>query len=297
VTIVHHNTVLADTVARRITRSPPGQRWVAGPLPGSVVGVGWGAGYDWCSVTPGVALATVVERGSADWVAQEGQGTNHAGSTMVLDAGTLHRGWGQRDSVWAMLFVPRPAFDALAGRRVGAIQAAQVDDRLLREALLGLVDMGLERRTGSAARDAGRALAEAVAANLEVTAASAMTVGPTDLATRVREAIDATYRDTLPLDELVRPLGVTVETAIRAFTRRFGVSPHQYRIQRRLSRAAEALARNAPVTEVAFDEGFADGAHLSRLFKRQFHVTPQRFRGACAGQVPGRGAYSEIATQ
>jgi AraC family transcriptional regulator len=55
---------------------------------------------------------------------------------------------------------------------------------------------------------------------------------------------------------------------------------------RRLDRARRLLAETAmPAKEVAAACGFADQAHLTRLFARRFGVTPSAFRKA----GPGRG--------
>ena len=53
-----------------------------------------------------------------------------------------------------------------------------------------------------------------------------------------------------------------------------GLTPHEYRTQRRLRHARQLIARGAPLAEVAADSGFADQSHMNRLFLRAFGYTP-----------------------
>ncbi len=68
-----------------------------------------------------------------------------------------------------------------------------------------------------------------------------------------------------------------------AFARRFrrctGISPTDWRQRRRVELAAAALAGGSDaLASIACDVGFADQAHLSRVFKRQTGLTPGGFR-------------------
>ena len=47
---------------------------------------------------------------------------------------------------------------------------------------------------------------------------------------------------------------------------------------RRLDRAAALLRGGAPLADVALDTGFADQAHLTRMFKAAHGVPPARHR-------------------
>jgi len=56
-----------------------------------------------------------------------------------------------------------------------------------------------------------------------------------------------------------------------------GTSPYRYLLMRRLGYAREQIARRRPLVEVAFDAGFADQAHFTRMFKAAFGITPARY--------------------
>ena len=84
-----------------------------------------------------------------------------------------------------------------------------------------------------------------------------------------------------PLD--IAALAESAHLSPKHFARCFrdvvGVPPMAYLQAMRLSHARAALATTAtPVTNVATDHGFADGAHFSRAFKRQYGVSPSTFR-------------------
>ncbi|HMG95582.1 MAG TPA: helix-turn-helix transcriptional regulator [Gemmatimonadaceae bacterium] len=54
-----------------------------------------------------------------------------------------------------------------------------------------------------------------------------------------------------------------------------GVAPHQYLLHLRLERSRRMLdAENASLADVAQRAGFADQAHFTRFFKREYGVTP-----------------------
>lgn len=63
-----------------------------------------------------------------------------------------------------------------------------------------------------------------------------------------------------------------------------GVTPHQYLVRSRLRHAARLLADDdRPVTDVAFEVGFADLSNFVRTFHRAAGVSPRGFRQAAKG--------------
>ena len=65
---------------------------------------------------------------------------------------------------------------------------------------------------------------------------------------------------------------------LRAFARETGATPHAYLLQRRVGLARRLLAGGSTPANAALQAGFADQSHLTRAFRRQFGVTPARFR-------------------
>jgi AraC-like DNA-binding protein len=69
---------------------------------------------------------------------------------------------------------------------------------------------------------------------------------------------------------------------LRVFRAEMGLPPHAYLIQLRLARAKALLIDGVPPANVAAQVGCADQAHLTRLLKRTFGVTPGAVAGASA---------------
>jgi len=72
----------------------------------------------------------------------------------------------------------------------------------------------------------------------------------------------------------------------RAFRNSFGEPPHEYVIRRRVERAQGLmLSTNKTLTDIAAECGFADQAHLTRLFRRLSGESPAAWRRARAHPV------------
>jgi len=81
----------------------------------------------------------------------------------------------------------------------------------------------------------------------------------------------------------LRGLADLTDVSSRQLQRRFiadiGITAKDYRSRLRLSRAKWLIQNtDMPLTEIAFECGFADGAHLSRSFRHSFGTPPSRIR-------------------
>ncbi|MDQ0570159.1 AraC family transcriptional regulator [Variovorax paradoxus] len=105
-----------------------------------------------------------------------------------------------------------------------------------------------------------------------------------------RRAVDAamwidahSHRD-IGLESAASEAGLSAFHFLRLFSQVLGVTPHQYLVRSRLRHAARLLADDErPVTDVAFDVGFADLSNFVRTFHRAAGVSPRRFRQAAKG--------------
>jgi AraC family transcriptional regulator len=66
----------------------------------------------------------------------------------------------------------------------------------------------------------------------------------------------------------------------RAFTRAFGITPHQALTRHRLERAAMLLGLGHSVTETCLAVGFESLGSFSSLFRRRYSVSPRAYRNA-----------------
>lgn len=108
---------------------------------------------------------------------------------------------------------------------------------------------------------------------------AAPTVGPDAAvaAERLRDLIDADPTAGLALADAASALDTNVTHLVRAFTRRFGLPPHRYRLGRRIDRARALLLDGIPPAAVAATCGFHDQPHLTRHFRRLLGTTPAAY--------------------
>ncbi len=97
-----------------------------------------------------------------------------------------------------------------------------------------------------------------------------------------RQRLDEMPEAPTTLAELASLSGVSRFQLLRGFARETGTTPHAYLLQRRVRLARQFLVAGRALADAAFAAGFADQSHMTRAFRRQFGVTPARYRAALA---------------
>jgi AraC-like DNA-binding protein len=97
------------------------------------------------------------------------------------------------------------------------------------------------------------------------------------LARRLRDLLDASVRDGLPLADAAGRLHAHPAHLVRAFTAEYGLPPHRYLTGRRVDLARRLLLDGLPPAAVATAAGFHDQAHLARHLRRMLDTTPGRY--------------------
>lgn len=97
---------------------------------------------------------------------------------------------------------------------------------------------------------------------------------------RARELIDDDPATPLTLAELAELCGLSHFRFLRAFTKAMGLTPHAYLMQRRIHEARRLIAAGTSLAEAAFASGFSDQSHMTRLFVRNFGVSPGAYAAA-----------------
>lgn len=93
--------------------------------------------------------------------------------------------------------------------------------------------------------------------------------------------LDAHAHEAVDLETTAREAGLSAFHFLRVFSQVLGVTPHQYLVRSRLRRAARLLVEGTqPVTDIAFDVGFADLSNFVRTFHRAAGMPPREFRQA-----------------
>jgi AraC-like DNA-binding protein len=103
---------------------------------------------------------------------------------------------------------------------------------------------------------------------------------------RARQFLNAETTRVIRSSELEEVTGLTRYDLARQFRSAFGTSPYRYSLMRRLDCARAQLHRARSLADVALAVGFADQAHLSRMFKDAFGVTLGRYRTLDANSTP-----------
>jgi AraC-like DNA-binding protein len=76
------------------------------------------------------------------------------------------------------------------------------------------------------------------------------------------------------ISTIARDLGMPLRSLRARFAETTGTSLRAYRLWTRLVIALRTIANGATLTDAAHEAGFADGAHFSRTFQRQFGLAP-----------------------
>jgi AraC-like DNA-binding protein len=97
----------------------------------------------------------------------------------------------------------------------------------------------------------------------------------------VVEVMEANFRFNLSLEEYARLCHRSLSSFKRDFQTSFQEAPGKWLRRKRLDYSA-ALLRTSKmnVTEIAFECGFEDVSHFSRVFKERFDVSPISYRQA-----------------
>ena len=95
----------------------------------------------------------------------------------------------------------------------------------------------------------------------------------------IKEVMEANYAYNLTIDAYARLTNRSVSSFKRDFQALYKTSPGRWLIDKKLDRAKQLLLQTAQaITDVAFDSGFENTAHFSRLFKQKTGITPMEFR-------------------
>ena len=94
---------------------------------------------------------------------------------------------------------------------------------------------------------------------------------------RARQYLDESYVRDVSLSELATACGSSPLHLACGFTARFGLPPHAYLNNLRVTHAKRMIRAGARLAEVAYAVGYCDQSHLNRRFKRIVGVTPSQY--------------------
>lgn len=240
----------------------------------------------------------------AQWVARRGDvvviapravhtgGTAKAGLTYgmaYIDPAWFdqHAALVHRDGVGFEQIVIRD--EALCEQWVAALTASELSSQE-RTLSLSTALLALLTRHGVPAAHASDAASANVCgqAGDSPTASPLRATGATDRASEeLRRQLTADTPVKADVTATARRWGVHRTTLVKHFARRYGLPPDAWLRNWRIARAKALMMRGAPLADIAAQTGFADQAHLTRVFKRIHGSAPGTLRKAFA-QEPAR---------
>lgn len=100
---------------------------------------------------------------------------------------------------------------------------------------------------------------------------------PDDPAERLRRAIDQDQGFLRTIEALSTDLGYSGDHLRRLFAARFGVTPMQYRTERRMALAADLVVNSGDDIQVIAERlGFQHSSHFCTVYRQHFGTTPGR---------------------
>lgn len=102
---------------------------------------------------------------------------------------------------------------------------------------------------------------------------------PSRILNRVKEKIEANLDSDLSLDSLAEESGYSQAHFLRMFRAATGLTPHQYVLGLRLSRAQDSLRKkDSSIIDIALSCGFSSQSHMTSVFRQHLEMTPAEFR-------------------
>jgi len=96
---------------------------------------------------------------------------------------------------------------------------------------------------------------------------------------RVADYVDSHLHEPLGHEQLAAVVGLGMWSFTRRFRESFGCTAHHYLVERRVDRARQLLLHSkTPVKDIASACGFADQAHMTRVFRERLNATPASLR-------------------
>lgn len=210
----------------------------------------------------------------------------HAGTVVLMNPGAVHACNPLDEQPWAyhMLYLDAPWLAALQGRlgmgdgkRLVPLAPLLSTDRGLFDGLVQLYAWLVDPARSTGEKE--HAASVFFTAMLRTLARPEAPTQPGQAQLqRVADYIRAHCTDALTLEHLSDVAGLSPSYLIRAFKQRYGMTPHAWLNDARLQYARRQLRDGVAIADAAQAAGFADQAHLQRLFKRSLATTPGHYR-------------------
>lgn len=212
-----------------------------------------------------------------------------AGDVFILPPQSWHRYAPDETTGWEELWVEveGPVVERLheaailnSGSRVVRSERAVDLERVLREVHRSLTGDGVSSRNA----ERGALGLQALAMVLDGGTEGESSERRASWVQRAEQRLAADLRDAPRSEELARELGVSYSHFRREFRRVTGMAPHRYLARLRLDRARRLIGSSGVgLDELADRLGYSSAFHLSAAFKKEYGVSPKKWRAVAAG--------------
>jgi len=94
-----------------------------------------------------------------------------------------------------------------------------------------------------------------------------------------KEVIQKNLYENLNLEELAFLTSLSLSSFKRKFNSVYGTTPNKYITSKRLENAQTLLnTTDLTIAEIAYDSGFSDLGYFSKIFRKNFNVSPSEYR-------------------
>jgi AraC-like DNA-binding protein len=211
------------------------------------------------------------------------------GQVLAVNPDEIHTGFAAQTGGWQYrMFYPSADFLGSIASEIGlrglpffdqAIWQNPTVAQLLSKAHCALEERAMETSASQLERDTAllEALTALIAQHADTRPVRRPTTPGSSVVAVARAYLDEHALENPSLQHLAGLSGVSAFQLLRAFKRELGLPPHAYLVQRRLEKARGLLRSGVTPIRAAIDTGFSDQAHLTRVFKRAYGITPGVF--------------------
>lgn len=228
-------------------------------------------------------LVGVTHCGVQDFFCRGRRRQSTAGRVILIEPGERHDGQAvQADGFrYSMLYLPQDWIRQEMGGSDADIgfRDTVTDDRRLGQAIATACRALLHKAPRLAVDAARDEVVRQLRLHLGRAPFKPAAAAGTTVAERAMDYLQARFEQPIGLEELARAAGAADRFQLtRAFSRRYGLSPHACQVQLRLAQARRLLRLHMPPAQAAAASGFADQSHMGRWFRRAYGITPATFQ-------------------
>jgi len=101
-----------------------------------------------------------------------------------------------------------------------------------------------------------------------------------ELIKKVEEYIEQNIEEQISLEDISKAVCYDESYITRVFKKKYGLTPHAFIINKRVQKAKEklALSKDVNIAQLSNEVGFYDQSHFSKVFKKVFAITPNKYR-------------------